>query len=163
VKAFSLPLRAHLAALLAAASLSAAADSSAPLPRLQLHAGAHVFDVEVARTPQQRKLGLMGRTRLDDSAGMLFVFEQKARHCFWMKNTPIPLSIAFLADDGSIVNIEDMQPNTLGLHCPQVPVRHALEVKQGGFRSRGIQPGMGISGGPFGPRRELKTSPTWFP
>lgn len=75
---FSLPLRAHLAALLAAASLSAAADSPAPLSRLELHAGAHTFNVEVASTPQQRAQGLMGRTRLHGNTGMLFVFEQEA-------------------------------------------------------------------------------------
>ena len=145
----SLPLRAHLAALLAAASLTAAADSSEPLPRLQLHAGAHAFNVEVASTPQQRQLGLMGRTRLDDDAGMLFVHEHKVRPCFWMKDTLIPLSIAFLADDGSIVSIADMQPQTPDLHCAPAPVRYALEVKLGGFSSRGIQPGMRITGEPF--------------
>jgi len=148
----NLRLRAPLAALLAAASLTAAADSPAPLSRLELHAGAHTFNVEVARTPQQRQVGLMGRTRLDGNAGMLFVFEHTAQQCFWMKNTLIPLSIAFLADDGSIVNIDDMQPQTQDLHCSHVPVRHALEVKQGGFRSKGIQPGMRITGGPFEPR-----------
>ncbi len=152
--AFSLPFRAHLAALLAAASFTATADSTDPLPRLELHAGAHTFNVEVALTQQQQALGLMGRTRLDDNAGMLFVFEQNAQRCFWMKNTLIPLSIAFLADDGRIVNITDMQPQTQDLHCSQVPVRHALEVKQGGFRSKGIQPGMRITGGPFGLRSE---------
>jgi len=144
-----LPLRACLAALLAAASFAAAADSPAPPPRLELHAGAHTFKVEVARTPQQRQRGLMGRTRLDDNAGMLFIFEHAAHQCFWMKNTLIPLSIAFLADDGSIVNIADMQPQTLDLHCSQAPVRHALEVTLGGFSSKGIQPGMRITGGPF--------------
>lgn len=91
----------------------------------------------------------MGRTHLDGDAGMLFVFRHTARPCFWMKNTPIPLSIAFLADDGTIVDIEAMQPNTLDLHCPQAAVSYALEVKQGGFNSRGIQPGMRITGGPF--------------
>lgn len=69
-----------------------------------------------------------------------------------MKNTPIPLSIAFLADDGRIVNIADMQPLTLDPHCSHVPVRYALEVTQGGFRSKGIKPGMRITGGPFAPR-----------
>jgi uncharacterized membrane protein (UPF0127 family) len=150
----SLPLRAYLAALLAAASLVAAADAPDPLPRLQLHAGAHTFNVEVARTPKQRQRGVMGRTRLDDDAGMLFVLEQNAQHCFWMKDTLIPLSIAFLADDGTIVDIQDMQPQTLDFHCPRGPVRYTLEVPQGGFRSKGIQRGMRVSGGPFGLRRE---------
>jgi hypothetical protein len=145
----SLPLRAFLAVLLAAAALTAAADT--PLPRLQLQAGVHAFNVEVVSTPQQRALGLMGRTRLEDNAGMLFVFEQKGTHCFWMKNTLLPLSIAFLADDGSIVSIDDMQPQTLDFHCPMAAVRYALEVKQGGFRSKGIRPGMQILGGPFEP------------
>ena len=145
----SLKLRAFLAALLAAAALTAAADT--PLPKLQLQAGVHAFNVEVVSTPQQRALGLMGRTRLEDNAGMLFVFEQKGTHCFWMKNTLLPLSIAFLADDGSIVSIDDMQPQTLDFHCPMAAVRYALEVKQGGFRSKGIRPGMQILGGPFEP------------
>jgi len=144
----SVPLRAHLAALLAAASLAAAAEPAPP--PLQLRAGAHTLQVEVASTPQQREIGLMGRTRLENDTGMLFVFEQKATHCFWMKNTLIPLSIAFLADDGTIVDIQDMQPQSLDFHCPRGPVRYALEVAQGGFRSKGIQPGMRVSGGPFG-------------
>ncbi len=149
MKPSSLPLRTPLAALLAAASLAVAADTA--LPVLQLQAGSHTFQVEVASTPQQRSLGLMGRERLDDNAGMLFVFEHKGMHCFWMKNTLVPLSIAFLADDGRIVNIDDMQPKTQDFHCPAAPVSYALEVKQGGFRSRGIQPGMRVTGGPFGP------------
>ena len=145
----SLKLRGSLAALLAAAALTVAAETS--LPKLQLQAGVHAFNVEVVSTPQQRALGLMGRTRLEDNAGMLFVFEQKGTHCFWMKNTLLPLSIAFLADDGHIVSIDDMQPQTLDFHCPLAPVRYALEVKQGGFRSKGIQPGMRVTGGPLGP------------
>jgi hypothetical protein len=149
----SLRVPAHLTLLFAVASLAAAACAT-PLPRVRLHAGAHTFQVEVAATPQQRKRGLMGRTRLQDDAGMLFVFEQEGAHCFWMKDTPIPLSIAFIADDGSIVNIEDMQPQTTDRHCAKAAVRHALEVKQGGFQSRGIRPGMRISGGPFAPHRE---------
>ena len=143
---------AFLAALLAAASLAVAAGSS--LPTLKLQSGAHTFSVEVAANPQQRQTGLMGRTRLADDAGMLFVFEQKDVHCFWMKNTLIPLSIAFIADDGSIVSIADMQPQTLDFHCPKAAVRYALEVKQGGFRSPGIQPGMRFTGGPFERRRD---------
>jgi uncharacterized membrane protein (UPF0127 family) len=137
--------------LLAGASLSAAAESSAPLPRLQLDAGAHTFGVEVAAIPEQRERGLMWRTRLAGDSGMLFVFEQKARHCFWMKNTPLPLSIAFIADDGTLVEIADMQPQTTNPHCAQEAVRYALEVKQDGFSSKGIQPGTRITGGPFGP------------
>jgi uncharacterized membrane protein (UPF0127 family) len=67
-----------------------------------------------------------------------------------MKNTVIPLSIAIIADDGTIVDIQDMQPQTLTFHCPRGPVRYALEVPQGAFRSNEIQLGMRVSGGPFG-------------
>jgi uncharacterized membrane protein (UPF0127 family) len=150
-------LRALVAPMLAAASLAAAADAAAPLPRLQLEAGAHSFDVEVAATPEQRERGLMERTHLADDAGMLFVFEQKARHCFWMKNTPLPLSIAFIADDGSIVEIDDMQPLTTDPHCVHEAVRYALEVKQGGFSDKDIGAGTRVTGGPFDtvpPRRQ---------
>jgi uncharacterized membrane protein (UPF0127 family) len=145
-------LRTTLAALLAAAALAATAAS--PAPRTKLQAGAHVFEVEVARTPQQHMRGLMQRTHLDDNAGMLFIFPKKDMHCFWMKNTFIPLSIAFLADDGTIVNIEDMQPQTLDTHCPNTAIRYALEVPQGAFRSKGILPGSRVAGIPVGPRRE---------
>ena len=140
-------LAALLAALLASTRL-AAADPA--LPRLKLQAGSHSFQVEVAATPQQRQTGLMGRKSLADDAGMLFVFEHKDVHCFWMKNTPTPLSIAFLADDGGIVSIADMQPQTLDFHCPREAVRYALEVKQGGFKRRGIEVGSRVTGGPFG-------------
>lgn len=151
MQSFRFRLRTSLAALLATASLAATAAS--PAPRTRLQAGAHVFEVEVARTPQQHMRGLMERTHLDDNAGMLFIFPKKDRHCFWMKNTLIPLSIAFLADDGAIVNIEDMRPRTLGAHCPQTPVRYALEVPQGAFRGKGIKPGTRVTGIPVGPRR----------
>lgn len=139
---------AQLALLLALSPLAIAAD-----PGLKLQVGAHVFQVEIANTAQQREIGLMGRNRLDADAGMLFVFEQMGTHCFWMRNTLIPLSIAFLADDGSIVDIQDMQPQTLALHCPRAPIRYALEVPQRGFRNRGIQLGMQVAGGPFGSLR----------
>ncbi len=136
---------ARLTLLLALASPAVAAE-----PALKLQAGPHVLQVEVADTPQARATGLMGRTSLGSDAGMLFVFEQQGTHCFWMRNTLIPLSIAFLADDGTIVDIQDMQPQTLTFHCPRGPVRYALEVAQGGFRSKGIALGMRVSGGPIG-------------
>ena len=141
-------LAALLAALLASTPLATTADPA--LPRLKLQAGSHTLQVEVAATPQHRQTGLMGRTKLADDAGMLFVFEQKGTHCFWMKNTLIPLSIAFLADDGSVVNLADMQPQTRDFHCAHEPVRYALEVKQGGFKRRGIEAGSMVSGGPIG-------------
>lgn len=142
-------LPAPLAAALAALSLAAAADAT--LPRTELKTGTHRFDVEVAATPVRRARGLMDRTHLADGAGMLFVFQDAGRHCFWMKNTTLPLSVAFLADDGTIVGTADMQPQTTDLHCASVPVRYALEVKQGDFERHGIRRGMQVSGGPFGP------------
>ena len=140
--------RTILTALLAVASLAAAADS--PLPRVELRSGTHRFDVEIAATPAQRARGLMGRTHLADGTGMLFVFEQADRHCFWMKDTAIPLSIAFLADDGTVMGIANMQPQTRELHCAATPIHYALEVRQGSFTRRGIAPGMRLSGGPLG-------------
>jgi uncharacterized membrane protein (UPF0127 family) len=141
-------LRAHLAVLLAAASLAAAAGSAAPLPRLKLHAGEHAFTVEVARTPQQRARGLMGRTRLDDGAGMLFVFESAAQHCFWMRDTPLPLSIAFVDTDGRILSLADMQPHSETLHGAPADIHYALEVRQGEFHRRGVAAGTRVDGLP---------------
>lgn len=143
-------LRLSFAALLAA-SFAAVADD--PLPRVELKAGAHRLDVEVASTPAQRARGLMGRTQLADNAGMLFVFEDAGRHCFWMKDTPLPLSVAFLADDGTIVGIADMRPQTTDLHCAPVPVRYAVEVGRGRLANRGITSGARLSGGPLGTTR----------
>lgn len=150
MKSSRTPVRPALAALFAALSLAAAADS--PLTRTELRSGAHSFDVEVASTPQQRAQGLKGRTRLDDGTGMLFIFEHPDRHCFWMKDTALPLSVAFLADDGTVVGIADMQPETTDLHCATTPVRYALEVTQGGLGSRGIGPGVRVTGRPLGTR-----------
>jgi hypothetical protein len=148
VTSSSTRLRTALAAILAALSLAAAAATA--LPRTELRSGTHRFQVEVATTPQQRERGLKGRTRLAADAGMLFAFERPDRHCFWMKDTLLPLSIAFLADDGRVVNIADMQPHTADRHCAEAPVRYALELRQGGFGDRGIRPGTLVTGGPFG-------------
>ena len=146
----ALRIRAGLCALLL---LGGAAAAGAPDAHVPLRVGSHIFHVEVAATPPQRALGLMRRTHLARDAGMLFVFEQKGRHCFWMKNTLVPLSIAFLADDGTIVELKAMQPRTQEPHCPTAPVRYALEVLQGEFENTGIKPGMRVSGGPFSARR----------
>lgn len=110
--------------------------------------GPHVFQVEVAATPQQRERGLMGRTRLPENGGMLFVFDATRRHCFWMRNTPLPLSIAFIDEDGRISNIADMQPRTDILHCPTTAIRYALEVSQGRLAQRGIVAGDQVDGLP---------------
>lgn len=133
-----------------AAALGIAQDRPQQLPTIPLNAGIHNIVAEVARRPEERAIGLMHRPSMPAHQGMLFVFEQADRQCFWMKNTLLPLSIAFLADDGSVVNIEDMAPQSLDAHCSAKPVRYALEMNQGWFAKRGVKPGFRIKGAPFG-------------
>ena len=118
------------------------------LPRVTLKAGMHLIQAQVASTPEQRATGLMHRKEMPTHEGMLFVFEQAGRHCFWMRNTKLPLSIAFLADDGKIVNISDMEPETQNNHCPRSSVRYAIEMNQKWFAQRAIGPGTVIQGLP---------------
>jgi uncharacterized protein len=123
----------------------------APQPMLRttkLSAGIHVITAEIASTPQSRMIGLMMRERLAPNHGMVFVFEDKSQHCFWMRNTLIPLSIAFIDDDGTVVSIADMAPKSEASTCPQRPVRYALEMDQGWFAKRGVTTGKKISGLP---------------
>ncbi len=111
------------------------------LPRITLSAGMHLIQAQVAATPEQRATGLMHRSDMAASEGMLFVFEQPASQCFWMKNTLLPLTAAFIADDGTIVNLADMKPQTLDAHCSAAQVRYVLEMHQGWFAKRGIKAG----------------------
>jgi uncharacterized protein len=111
------------------------------LPMTQIQAGMHLIRAEVASDVGTRAKGLMFREKLGTNEGMLFVFERKAQHCFWMRNTPLPLSIAFIEDDGSIVNIEDMAPKSDDSHCPLKGVRFALEMEKGWFDKKGIKAG----------------------
>lgn len=128
-----------------------AQDAAQPrLAALTLQAGMHNIRAEVARTPMQTQTGMMFRQQMGANEGMLFVFDQAERRCFWMKNTLLPLSIAFIADDGSIVNLADMQPRSEESHCAAEPVRFALEMNQGWFAKRGIKPGFKLKGVPFG-------------
>ena len=101
---------------------------------------------EVADRDETRSLGLMHRTSLPPNGGMLFVFDQSAVHCMWMKNTLLPLSVAFLDEAGAIVNIADMQPLDEATHCAARPARYALEMTQGWFAERGIRAGMRLRG-----------------
>ena len=119
------------------------------LPRTTLNAGMHLIQVQLATTQEQRAIGLMYRREMPANEGMLFVFEQPAGQCFWMKNTLLPLTAAFVADDGTIVNLADMQPQTTNGHCSAKPVRFVLEMHQGWFAKRGIQAGFKLSGAPF--------------
>ena len=116
------------------------------LERIKLAAGMHRLDVQVAATPEQRQVGLMFRKDMPQHEGMIFVFDQPAQQCFWMKNTLLPLSAAFIADDGTIVNIEDMKPLVLDSHCSAKPVRYVLEMNKGWFAKKGIQAGSKLQG-----------------
>lgn len=111
------------------------------LPSIELKVGPYPVYAEIASTEAARSQGLMHRTSLPSNRGMLFVFEQANGSCFWMKNTPLPLSIAFISEQGVILNIENMRPNTTESHCPIAPMRYALEVNQGWFKEKGIGPG----------------------
>ena len=117
--------------------------------RMQLFAGDHAIDAHVARTPEQRALGLMHRAEMAPDEGMLFICDECAVQSFWMKDTPVPLSIAFLAEDGTILHIEDMEPHSLDSHACEHPVRHVLEVPRGWFTERGIRPGERVVGPAF--------------
>ena len=142
-----------LALAFAAALIPAAAqEAQANLPRVTLSAGMYQIDAQVARTPEQRTIGLMFRRDMPQHEGMLFVFEQPSVQCFWMKNTLLPLTAAFVADDGTVVNLADMKPQTTDPHCSVKPVRYVLEMNQGWFAKKGIQPGTKLEGRPFGPR-----------
>jgi uncharacterized protein len=146
-----------MTALLLALLAGNAAAQGVPqdLPAITLQAGMHNIRAAVARTPEQRQTGLMFRREMAQHEGMLFVFDEASPQCFWMKNTLLPLSIAFVADDGTVVNVDEMKPQTLDSHCSTKPVRYVLEMNQGWFAKRGIGPGyrLGSPGGkPFGSR-----------
>ncbi len=128
--------------------LSLAQNINTSLPIVELKTSIYRIQAEVASTQQARQIGLMNRTSMPTDSGMLFIFDQKATHCFWMSNTKIPLAIAFIADDGKIVNIEEMQAETLNNHCPKAPVRYALEMNRQWFSQRAIGPGSVIQGLP---------------
>jgi uncharacterized membrane protein (UPF0127 family) len=117
-------------------------------PVAQLSAGMHLIQAEVVSEPGSRSQGLMHRKSLAQNAGMLFLFDEHAIHCMWMKNTLIPLSVAFLDDRGTIVNIADMEPHSEQSHCAARPVKYALEMNRGWFAARGVKPGARLGGVP---------------
>lgn len=138
-------LRTVLLALSLAIPLSGWAQQP-QLPLLELFAGMHRIEAEVAATSESRQTGMMQRTIMAPQRGMLFVFPEVAAHCMWMRNTLLPLSVAFLDEKGRIINIEDMQPKTDETHCASKPARYALEMNLGWFRSRGLSAGFAIVG-----------------
>ena len=119
------------------------------LQRTKLSAGMHQITAQLALTPMQRTIGLMFRKEMPQPEGMLFVFDQPGMQCFWMKNTLIPLTAAFVADDGEIVNLVDMKPQSEAPHCSTKPVRYVLEMNQGWFAKKGIKAGAKLTGEAF--------------
>ena len=119
------------------------------LPRVKLSAGMYLIDAQVAAAQNQRSIGLMFRREMPQSEGLLFALEQASEQCFWMKNTLLPLTAAFVANDGTIVNLADMKPQTTDSHCSKEPVRFVLEMNQGWFGKRGIKAGSKLGGKPF--------------
>jgi uncharacterized membrane protein (UPF0127 family) len=146
----SLAVSALLALATATAAPALAQTQAQPaLPTTRLTANIHVITAELATTPQARSTGMMFRERIEPNHGMLFVFENKEQHCFWMRNTLLPLSIAFIADDGTIVNIEEMKSrDESSTTCPKTQIRYALEMEKGWFAKRGIAPGSKVGGLP---------------
>jgi len=141
----SLPFSFMRLALLLAFAVPALAQE---LPAVQLNAGMHLIHAEVAADFATRAKGLMHRASLAPNAGMLFIFDEPAVQCMWMKNTLIPLSVAFIDEKGAIINIADMAPQTEDSHCASTPARYALEMSRGWFAARGIKPGMRLGGIP---------------
>ncbi|BBO60384.1 DUF192 domain-containing protein [Mycoavidus sp. B2-EB] len=119
------------------------------LPITTLTIGLYSVQAEVASREADRQQGLMHRTSLGPNDGMLFIFDENAQHCFWMKNTPLALSIAFINESGIITDITEMKPETTQNHCPQHAGRYALEMNQGWFAAKGIKPGMAMGGLPL--------------
>ena len=150
--AVALPLAAITLAATAAPAhaqpIPAGAKQPGDFPRAKLTAGMFVIDAAVAANDADREQGLMYRTSLAPNEGMLFVFNENAVHCFWMKNTLIPLSIAFIRADGTVTDIDEMQAETTNNHCPKNNGVYALEMSKGWFTSKGIKPGMKIHGLP---------------
>jgi len=128
------------------AGLASLAQAGGAMPVLELSAGMHRIEAEVAAEDRHRQSGLMYRESMPVQRGMLFVFPQENTHCMWMRNTLIPLSVAFIDGDGYIINIEDMAPNTEDNHCAKMPARYALEMNRGWFARRGIARGTRLRG-----------------
>ncbi len=135
-----------LASLATLFLLLAVPPVAAEMPRIELTTGFYRIEAEVAADDPNRMRGLMHRRNLAANQGMLFVFPQAARHCMWMQNTFLPLSVAFLDEDGRILNIENMQPQTEDNHCSTKAARYALEMNLGWFSSKGIKPGARVGG-----------------
>ena len=138
--------RSLAAAALAWMGLFVGLPARGELPVISLSAGIHVIRAEVANSFETRARGLMYRESLGSNQGMLFVFPQLERHCMWMKNTPLPLSVAFIDEGGEVVSISEMAPHTETSHCAARPARFALEMSKGWFAGKGIRSGAKLQG-----------------
>lgn len=137
-------------ATLCISALAQGGEPQTDLPRTTITTGIFQIDAQVAALPEQRELGLMFRKEMPQQEGMIFVFDQPGTQCFWMKNTLIPLTAAFVADDGIIVNLADMKPETTNSHCSDKPVRYVLEMNKGWFARKGVKAGARLTGPAFG-------------
>ena len=134
----------RIAVFVAASAVALAAQ--AQLPVVELSAGMHRIRAELAATFGDRMRGLMYREKLAQNSGMLFMFDAPEVQCMWMKNTLVPLSVAFLDETATIINIKDMEPHSEQSHCSKRPARYALEMERGWFAARGIKPGITLRG-----------------
>jgi uncharacterized membrane protein (UPF0127 family) len=136
-----------LTTLLTASTTLVNAQSKLPIKPLSI--GIYAIQAEVAATDAARQQGLMMRTKMGASEGMIFDFQAPAGVCMWMKNTYLPLSVAFIDNEGVIINIEDMAPETTDSHCAKKSARYALEMNQGWFKQKNIKPGIKVEGLPL--------------
>jgi uncharacterized protein len=120
-----------------------------PLPTVKIKAGMFVVTAELAKEPANRSMGLMFRQTMEPDHGMLFVFDRSDVHCFWMRNTLLPLTIAWLAEDGTIVSLADMKPKSDDNNCPSAPAKYALEMNQGWFKKKGLKIGSKLKSPPL--------------
>lgn len=145
---FARLFRPALAAALVLCASAASAQQTVKFRTIPLNIGIHMIQAEAAVTPAQREQGLMYREKMGPNQGMVFLFESATTICMWMKNTPLPLSVAFIDEQGKIVNIADMQPHSTESHCGKKPVKYALEMNQGWFQQKNIKPGTLVDGLP---------------
>lgn len=134
---------------LLACTLVQAQEGPQHLPTINIGARFYNIKVEVAQSPQEHQIGLMHRRTMPTNEGMLFIFERAEQQCFWMKNTLLPLAVAFIDDEGVIVNLDEMKPETLQSHCSSKPVRFVLEMNKGWFKKRDITAGTKLKGEVF--------------
>jgi hypothetical protein len=135
-------------------SLQAQGVAADPLLTYPLKIKGHSIRAEVANTEEGRRTGLMFRTSLAENQGMLFIYEKEGRYAMWMKNTNVPLSVAFIDKNGAILNIEDMEPQTEDSHGSMGAAKFSLEMNQGWFKRRGIKRGDHVVGLERIPRSE---------